>query len=114
MLLILSAVKNIKYADMLENLTWLFLNGTEARDKFMAFMTGKQTASETKEMMSNLHEYCGQDTMVMVRLLVCFLNNYYLIFFLYSSPHAAMAFNTGDKVAPNLVMLYSTRGGTSG
>lgn len=66
MLLILSAVKNIKYADVLENLTWLFLNGTEARDKFMAFMTGKQTPSETKEMMSHLHEYCGQDTMVMV------------------------------------------------
>ena len=44
-------------------------NGTEASDKFMAFMTGKQTAEETKEMMSNLHEYCGQDTMAMVRLL---------------------------------------------
>lgn len=44
-------------------------NGTEASDQFMAFMTGKQTAEETKQMMSNLHEYCGQDTMAMVRLL---------------------------------------------
>lgn len=35
----------------------------------MAFMTGKQTAEQTKEMMANLHEYCGQDTMAMVRLL---------------------------------------------
>ena len=44
-------------------------NGTEASDQFMAFMTGKQTAEQTKEMMTNLHEYCGQDTMAMVRLL---------------------------------------------
>lgn len=44
-------------------------NGTEASDQFMAFMTGKQTAEQTKEMMANLHEYCGQDTMAMVRLL---------------------------------------------
>ena len=32
-------------------------------------MTGKQTLEQTKEMMANLHEYCGQDTMAMVRLL---------------------------------------------
>jgi hypothetical protein len=32
-------------------------------------MTGKQTPEESKQMMSNLHEYCGQDTMAMVRLL---------------------------------------------
>lgn len=44
-------------------------NGTEASDQFMAFMTGKQTPEESKQMMSNLHEYCGQDTMAMVRLL---------------------------------------------
>lgn len=44
-------------------------NGTEASDQFMAFMTGKQTPDETKQMMANLHEYCGQDTMAMVRLL---------------------------------------------
>ena len=44
-------------------------NGTEASDQFMAFMTEKQTPEQTKEMMSNLHEYCGQDTMAMVRLL---------------------------------------------
>lgn len=44
-------------------------NGTEASDQFMAFMTGKQTAEQTKEMMANLHEYCGQDTMAMVKLL---------------------------------------------
>ena len=44
-------------------------NGTEASDEFMAFMTGGQTPEQTKQMMSNLHEYCGQDTMAMVRLL---------------------------------------------
>ena len=44
-------------------------NGTEASDQFMAFMTGKQTAEQTKQMMDNLHEYCGQDTMAMVCLL---------------------------------------------
>ncbi|MCQ2599248.1 MAG: DUF2779 domain-containing protein [Alphaproteobacteria bacterium] len=44
-------------------------NGGEASDQFMTFMTGKQTAEQTKQMMSNLHEYCGQDTMAMVRLL---------------------------------------------
>ncbi len=44
-------------------------NGTEASEQFMAFMTGKQTAEQTKQMMTNLHEYCGQDTMAMVRLL---------------------------------------------
>lgn len=44
-------------------------NGTEASDQFMAFMSGKQTSEQTKQMMSNLHEYCGQDTMAMVRLL---------------------------------------------
>ncbi len=44
-------------------------NGTEATEQFMAFMTGNQTPEQTKQMMSNLHEYCGQDTMAMVRLL---------------------------------------------
>ena len=44
-------------------------NGTEASDQFMAFMTGKQTTEQTEQMMANLHEYCGQDTMAMVRLL---------------------------------------------
>ena len=44
-------------------------NGTEASDQFMSFMLGKQTADQTKQMMANLHEYCGQDTMAMVRLL---------------------------------------------
>ena len=44
-------------------------NGAEASDQFMAFMLGEQSPTETKEMMSNLHEYCGQDTMAMVRLL---------------------------------------------
>jgi len=44
-------------------------NGTEASTQFMNFMTGKQTAEQTKKMMENLHEYCGQDTMAMVRLL---------------------------------------------
>jgi hypothetical protein len=44
-------------------------NGTEASDQFMAFMTGKQTPEQTQQMMDNLHEYCGQDTIAMVRLL---------------------------------------------
>ena len=50
-----------------ENL-WIH-NGDEASKNFMDFMTGKQTSEQTKEMMANLHEYCGQDTMAMVRLL---------------------------------------------
>ncbi len=44
-------------------------NGTEASDQFMAFMSGNQTPEQTKEMMTNLHEYCGQDTIAMVKLL---------------------------------------------
>ena len=44
-------------------------NGDEASKNFMDFMTDKQTPEQTKEMMANLHEYCGQDTMAMVRLL---------------------------------------------
>lgn len=44
-------------------------NGTEASDQFMDFMTGKQTTEQTVTMMHNLREYCGQDTMAMVRLL---------------------------------------------
>lgn len=44
-------------------------NGTEATEQFLDFMIGKQTAEQTNQMMTNLHEYCGQDTMAMVRLL---------------------------------------------
>ena len=44
-------------------------NGTEASDQFMNFMLGKQTPAQTATMMQNLHEYCGQDTIAMVRLL---------------------------------------------
>ena len=44
-------------------------NGTEASCQFLDFMNGKLTVPETKEMMLNLHEYCGQDTLAMVRLL---------------------------------------------
>lgn len=44
-------------------------NGTEATEQFMDFMTGKQTPEQTQQMMTNLHEYCGQDTMAMVKLL---------------------------------------------
>ena len=44
-------------------------NGTEASDQFMAFMIGKQKPEQTVAMMQNLHEYCGQDTIAMVRLL---------------------------------------------
>ena len=44
-------------------------NGTEASEQFMDFMTGKQKPEQTAIMMQNLHEYCGQDTIAMVRLL---------------------------------------------
>ncbi len=44
-------------------------NGTEASEQFMDFMTGRQTADQTATMMQNLHDYCGQDTMAMVKLL---------------------------------------------
>ncbi|MBR5153910.1 MAG: DUF2779 domain-containing protein [Alphaproteobacteria bacterium] len=44
-------------------------NGTEASDQFMDFMIGKQTTEQTATMMHNLREYCGQDTIAMVRLL---------------------------------------------
>lgn len=44
-------------------------NGTEASEQFMAFMQGKQTPEQTAPMMQNLHDYCGQDTLAMVKLL---------------------------------------------
>ena len=44
-------------------------NGTEASDQFMNFMIGKQTSAQTEEMMQKLHEYCGQDTIAMIKLL---------------------------------------------
>lgn len=44
-------------------------NGTEASEQFMDFMTGRQSAEQTATMMQNLHYYCGQDTMAMVKLL---------------------------------------------
>ena len=44
-------------------------NGTEASEQFMAFMQGKQTPEQTAAMMQNLHDYCGQDTLAMVKLL---------------------------------------------
>ena len=44
-------------------------NGTEASSQFLDFMMGNQTPNDTEQMMSNLHEYCGQDTIAMVRLL---------------------------------------------
>ena len=44
-------------------------NGTEASEQFMAFMQGKQTPEQTATMMQNLHDYCGQDTLAMVKLL---------------------------------------------
>lgn len=49
-------------------------NGTEASEQFMAFMLGKQTKEQTTQMLSNLHEYCGQDTMAMVKLLDVIFN----------------------------------------
>ena len=44
-------------------------NGTEASEQFMAFMCGTQTPEQTSQMLTNLREYCGQDTLAMVRLL---------------------------------------------
>ena len=44
-------------------------NGTEASSQFLDFMNRNQTPQETEEMMKNLREYCGQDTLAMVRLL---------------------------------------------
>jgi hypothetical protein len=44
-------------------------NGTEASQQFLDFMNGKQTPVQTAIMMKNLREYCGQDTLAMVRLL---------------------------------------------
>lgn len=44
-------------------------NGGDASNEFMEFMTGKQSPEQTEQMMHNLHEYCGQDTLAMVRLL---------------------------------------------
>lgn len=44
-------------------------NGTEASQQFLEFMNGKQTPDQTEIMMKNLREYCGQDTLAMVRLL---------------------------------------------
>ncbi|MBP9999467.1 MAG: DUF2779 domain-containing protein [Proteobacteria bacterium] len=61
-------VPEMSYADMGIH------NGTEASAQFVDFMAGKQTPDETKQMMTNLHEYCGQDTMAMVRLLEVIFN----------------------------------------
>lgn len=44
-------------------------NGTEASQQFLNFMNGKQTPVQTEIMMKNLRDYCGQDTLAMVRLL---------------------------------------------
>ncbi len=44
-------------------------NGAQASEQFMDFMTGNQTPEQTEQMMLDLHEYCGQDTLAMVRLL---------------------------------------------
>ena len=44
-------------------------NGAQASDLFMEFMTGAQTPDQTAEMMHDLRQYCGQDTLAMVRLL---------------------------------------------
>ncbi len=44
-------------------------NGTQASDKFLEFMQGTQSPSDTAQMMQDLRQYCGQDTLAMVRLL---------------------------------------------
>ncbi len=44
-------------------------NGNEASTQFLDFMSGKLTSDEALQLMQSLHEYCGQDTIAMVRLL---------------------------------------------
>ncbi len=44
-------------------------NGNEASTQFLDFMSGKLTSDEALQLMQSLHEYCGQDTLAMVRLL---------------------------------------------
>lgn len=44
-------------------------NGSQASGEFMDFMLGQQAPDVTQKMMENLREYCGQDTLAMVRLL---------------------------------------------
>jgi hypothetical protein len=44
-------------------------NGGEAMSKYLAFLEGKQTAEESKQMFADLLKYCGQDTYAMVLLM---------------------------------------------
>lgn len=44
-------------------------NGGQASEEFMEFMLGQQSSEKSEKMMQNLREYCGQDTLAMVRLL---------------------------------------------
>lgn len=44
-------------------------NGDQASQQFFEFMQGKYSAHQAEQMLKNLHEYCSQDTMAMVKLL---------------------------------------------
>jgi hypothetical protein len=44
-------------------------NGGEAMSKYLAFLEGKQTDEENKQMFADLLKYCGQDTYAMVLLM---------------------------------------------
>lgn len=44
-------------------------NGGDAMSKYLAFMEGKQTPEESKQMFADLLKYCGQDTYAMVLLM---------------------------------------------
>ena len=44
-------------------------NGSQACAEYLEFLNGNQSPEATAQMMRNLREYCGQDTIAMVRLL---------------------------------------------
>ena len=44
-------------------------NGGDAMSKYLAFLEGKQTPEESKQMFTDLLKYCGQDTYAMVLLM---------------------------------------------
>ena len=44
-------------------------NGSDAMNKYLAFLEGKQTEEESQQMFTDLFKYCGQDTYAMVLLM---------------------------------------------
>ena len=60
---VLPAFSNLSYKGM--NIA----NGGDAMNKYLAFLEGKQTNEESRQMFTDLCEYCGQDTYAMVLLM---------------------------------------------